>query len=278
MTRNPNPQPNRLNRHMGRLLPLGGLLCGLWCGLLPVAGAQIPDGPTVADGRSRAKAHTELAALYFQDGNMAVAMEELQIAIQADSTYAPAYNVRGLVNHALRETAAADADFQKALNLTPQDPEVNNNYGWFLCQQPGSMASAIRHFMTALKNPLYATPDRAYLNAGSCALKGGDLDAAEDYLQKGLRVARDAGPQLRFQMANLHYRRDNLAAARQLLGEMMHPIEISGQIPGPELLWLALRIERKLAHTEAAADLAASLRRHYPASREYQEFLKGNFE
>lgn len=265
---------SRLPARFGMVLLMVGVV-----GVSPVVWAQnLPEGVTMADGRSRAKAHTELAALYFQDGNMAVAMEELQVAIQADPSYAPAYNVRGLVNNYLRETAAAEADFQKALSLTPQDPEVNNNYGWFLCQQPGGTVNAIRHFMTALKNPLYATPDRAYLNAGSCALRGNDLDAAEDYLQKGLRVARDAGPQLRFQLAELHYRRSNLAGAQQLLGELMHPPEISGQVPGPELLWLALRIERKLAHTEAAADLAASLRKHHPASREYQEFLKGNFE
>ena len=54
-------------------------------------------GSTMADPRTRAKLHTELGSLYFQDGNMAVALDELRIAIEADSDYASAYNVRGLV-------------------------------------------------------------------------------------------------------------------------------------------------------------------------------------
>ena len=52
------------------------------------------------DPRSRAKLHTELGTLYFQDGNVPVAMEELTIAIYIDPTYAPAYGMRALVHNA----------------------------------------------------------------------------------------------------------------------------------------------------------------------------------
>lgn len=253
----------------------------LCCGLLLAGWASQVTAQTIegsADPRTRARIHTELASLYFQDNNMAVAMEELQIAIAADPNYAPAYSVRGLVNNYLRETAAAESDFSKALALTPTDPEVNNNYGWFLCQQRGREKQAISHFMTALKNPLYATPDRAYLNAGTCALRANDLEAAEDYLQKGLRVARDARPQLRFQLANVWYQRSNYAGARMQLAEALKPIEQAGGTPGPEFLWLGLRIERKLGNNAASGDFAASLRKNYPESSEYQDFLRGNFE
>ena len=44
-----------------------------------------------------------------------------------------------------------------ALGLAAGDPEINNNYGWFLCQN-GREQLAINYFMAAAKNPLYATP------------------------------------------------------------------------------------------------------------------------
>ena len=62
-------------------------------------------GDKSSDPRNRAKIHTELGALYFQDGNMAVAIDELRIALDADSSYYPAYSVRGLVHAYLKEYA-----------------------------------------------------------------------------------------------------------------------------------------------------------------------------
>lgn len=243
----------------------------------PVAGQQNAESGSQqaygADARSRAKIHTELASLYFQGGNMAVALEELGIAIGADADYAPAYNVRGLVHAYLRELDDAEADFRKAIKLAPNDPEVNNNYGWFLCQT-GKERQSIAYFLNALKNPLYATPDRAYANAGSCALKVGDLEGAEHYLQQAIRLSRDGGEMARVQLATVSYRSGKFDDARQRVGSALRIMDQ----PTAEALWLALRIERKLGNREAESGFAAQLRSRYPGSPEYQEFLKGNFE
>ncbi len=249
---------------------------------LSPAQAQIPDNtvqPTGqqqvygADAKTRAKVHTELASMYFQDGNMAVALEELRIALVADSSYAPAYSVRGLVHAHLREHNLAEEDFRKALSLTPTDSDVNNNYGWFLCQT-GKERQSIVYFLNALKNPLYTTPDRAYANAGSCALKAGDFEGAEAYLSQALRLSRDGAWPVRVQMAQLQYRKGALAEAKALVSEALKAMEPAT----PEALWLALRIERKLGNRAVEGGLASQLRGRYPNSREYQEFLKGNFE
>ena len=227
-----------------------------------------------ADPLTRAKVHTELGALYYQIGNMAVALEELRIALEADSSYAPAYSVRGLVHAQLREFPQAEEQFRKALDLTPNDPEVNNNDGWFLCQQPGKERQSITYFLNALKSPLYATPEVAYGNAGRCALKAGDLEGAEQYLSQAIRMSRDGGLMPRFLYATLHYKRGNLQLAKQELAKVLKVINQ----PTAEVLWLALRIERKLGNRMEEGSLAAQLRSRYPDSPEYQDFLKGNFE
>lgn len=226
-----------------------------------------------ADGGTRAKIHTELASMYFQAGNMAVALEELRIATGADRRYAPAYSIAGLVFASLRENEKAEEQFRKALAIAPDDPEINNNYGWFLCQS-GKERQSIVYFLNALKNALYPTPDLAYANAGRCALMAGDLAGAESYLYQALRFTRNDNEALNVQWATLRYRQGRLDEARRLVNASLKTM---GQ-PTAEALWLALRIERKQGNRGAESALAAQLRGRFPDSIENQAFLKGNFE
>ncbi|MBS1228225.1 MAG: type pilus biosis/stability protein PilW [Proteobacteria bacterium] len=223
------------------------------------------------DVYTRAKLHTELGSMYFQNGNLIVALEELTIAISINPNYAQAYSTRGLVLYYIKELASAEKDFQRALDLDAKDPEISNNYGWFLCQT-GKEKESIAYFERAIRNPLYQTPETAYLNAGACYIKLGDLASAEEYVRKNLRFSRD-NPQALFQLAKISYLRGNYDAAREHLKKVVRQID-----PDAETLWLSLRVERRLGDRLAESSLLAQLRRKYPDSPEYQEFLKGNFE
>jgi type IV pilus assembly protein PilF len=224
------------------------------------------------DIRKRARLHAELASLYFQNGNLSVALEETGVAIEADPSYASAYSVRALVYSALREFDAAEADFRKSLSLAPSDPDVNNNYGWYLCQRDRARDS-IPYFLVAIKNPLYSTPDVAYANAGACALKAGDRESARSYLSQALRMGQSGAPLAQLQLAKLAYLENHLEEARNRLMDVMQMLQ-----PSAEALWLGARIERKMGHKEDEASMVSQLRRLYPTSQEYQEFLKGNYD
>ena len=223
------------------------------------------------DIHTRAKAHTELGSLYFQNGNLIVALEELTIAIAINPNYAQAYSTRGLVLYHVNELASAEKDFQRALSLDERDPEINNNYGWFLCQT-GKAKESIAYFQRAIGNSLYQTPETAYLNAGACYIKLGELALAEDYVRKNLRFSRD-NPQALVQLAKINYLRGNYDAAREHLRNVVRQTD-----PDAETLWLLLRIEHRAGDAAAESSLIAQLRRKYPDTPEYQEFLKGNFE
>ena len=229
--------------------------------------------PAVTDPQSRARVHTELGAAYFQTGAMAVALEHLRVALTADARYFQTYSVRGLVYTSLKEYGKAEEDFKRALEIAPNDPEVNNNYGWFLCET-GKERQSIAYFLNALKSPLYETPERAYANAGTCAMKAGDLEGAQSYLLKALQLSRDGGVVPRFQLALLFYKRNNLEESRAYLNEIVKVLDP----PTAEVLWLGIRLERKLSNQAAESNYASQLRSRYPTSVEYQEFLKGNFE
>ena len=239
----------------------------------PQFSAPTRDEPRPADPRTRAKIHTELGALYFQAGSPAAALDHLGRALELDSSYFQANSVRGLVYASLRENDKAEADFTRALSRAPNDPEVNNNYGWFLCET-GRERQSIAYFDKALKDPLYETPDRAYANAGNCLLRIGDLDGAQNYLLQAIRVSRTGAVQARLGLARLLYARANWQESSHYLNESMRLMDP----PSAEALWLSIRLGRKLGQRKAEHDQIAQLRNRYPTSPEYQEFLKGNFQ
>jgi type IV pilus assembly protein PilF len=257
----------------------------LWAVLLIVLGstgcAVQPTEPEVrpervttgaeTDQRVSARIHTELAAGYYELGNMSVALEEVTIALRTDSTYGPAYNVAGLIYAELKEDRLAEQNFAQALRINPLDSDANNNYGWFLCQRKRETES-IKYFMAALRNPLYPTPDRTYVNAGLCARRQGDAAAAEQYFLSALKT-RPAQPQALYQLADLAYARGDYATAKQHL-------ERFGQVaqPNAEVLWLGLRIERRLGDRHSEESYAHRLRRNYPNSKEAQALLAGQYE
>ena len=162
--------------------------------------------------------HTELGAGYYSRGQYAVALQELRKALAADSAYAPAYSILGLVHAELREDKQAEAYFQRAVELSPNYSEAHNNFGLFLCQR-GRVADALKHFESALSNPLYATPEKALANAGNCAVEKGDLAQAELYFVRALKRVPNQSTAL-LGMAEVHYRQGRWLAARSLLRQV----------------------------------------------------------
>ena len=235
----------------------------------PDMGYETPQ-QNISLGESKAKIHTELAAQYYERGQLGVALEELALALRAKSDYAQAYNVRGLVRMALHEDQQADEDFQYSLRLNGNNPDSHNNYGWFLCKR-GKELESIKHFMAALKNPLYSTPERAYLNAGLCSMKASNVKDAEEFLQKALTVQPNMTDAL-FGLAKLNLNNGDYAGAKSyfLLFKRNSTTPLTA-----ENLWLAVRIERKLGDKAAENTYAVQLRKNFPDARETQLMLYG---
>lgn len=225
----------------------------------------------VGDPRNRARVHTELAALYFGRGNLPVALEELRIATSADPTYATAYSMLGLVYSELRERQLAQTNFERALRLAPNDPDINHNYGAFLCQS-GREEESIKYFLQAVRNPLYPTPWRSYSAAGICSMRKGNAKDAEQFFQRALQQQPD-DPSSLLQMGHIRYRQGSLEDARKLVARFNRIQE-----PTAESLWLALRIERKLGERVAESSFANQLRRRFTNSREYQQLQRGEYD
>lgn len=230
------------------------------------------DAPAVTEARAASKVHVELGNAYLQTGRMSVALDEARIAVAWDPTFAAGHLLMAQVYAGLEQFDLAAPAFEEAARQGPGDPEVNNAYGWFLCSR-GREAEGLPRLEQAARNPYYRSPTQAWTNAGLCYLRRQDDAAAEE---RFLRAVQSDGDNLQalFRLADIGLRSGRFLRAKQWADMLMQ----KSAEPNEEILWLALRIERKLGNNDAVARYAARLRRDFPGSNEYQNFLQGRFE
>jgi type IV pilus assembly protein PilF len=256
-------------------------LCLLAAALSGCAGNAVQGGTqelkTASDqsvSDKRASIRLQLAVGYFQDGKLEVALDEVKQAIAINPEYADAYGLRALIYSQMGEMALADENYQRAVKLAPRNPDLANNYGSFLCQQ-GRGAQAMPYFESALKNPAYQSPVNALLNAGSCSLKLKNFAAAERYLLDALRYEPDH-PITNANLARVYYERRDYQRA----GFFINRVKTTAKLDSlsAEVLWLAVRIDRKTGDKASEASLGTLLRRHHPGSPEYAALQRGAFD
>jgi len=237
-----------------------------------VAGVEVPvAGKSEADPRKRAEIRTELASTYYREGRLAVALEETKRAVQIDSRYAPAHGLLGLIYMDIGDRAEAEASFGRALRLEPDNSNILNNYGWFLCQT-GRERESVEYFQRAAANRLYATPGLAMRNAGVCLLKVNDLDGADRALRQALELDA-ADPLTKFELSRLYLRRNQPDRASFYYGLLDPGSRASA--PG---LWLGLRIARANGDIRRERDMANQLRERFPDSAEASALRRGAFD
>jgi len=217
-----------------------------------------------------AKIHTELASEYFFRGQYKVALEEVDAALKANANYAPAFNMLGLIHMALDENNLAQSHFERALRLSPNDPEIHNNYGWFLCERyPDQIDGAISHFKRAINDPLYETRYIAYANAGLCEIKRNNFPEAATYLRESLAQNSSYRPAL-VGLVEMDYKRGQLDLAQSKLDGFMQRYS-----PTIKSLVLGIQIERALGNSRAVDSYLFQLQKNFPESKEARTAREG---
>lgn len=223
------------------------------------------------DNQKRARIRLQLAVSYYQQQQLPVALDEIKQALQADPDFAEAYSMRALIYMDMGESRLADDNFQQALRLAPQNPDFNNNYGWFLCQN-GQPEQSIGYFETALKSRAYQSPAKALNNAGVCSLRLKKSAEAERYFIEAFR--QDPGSaSTSINLAKLHFERGDYDKARFYISRVMRSDALSADV-----LWQAIKIERKLGDRSAELSLVTQLSRRFPNSAEFAAYQRGAFD
>jgi type IV pilus assembly protein PilF len=263
------------SRRLLALLVLGwtALLAG--CGTQPVGVGDTPaQWHTASDdtpARQRARTRLALATGYYENGQYAIALDEQKKALQADPSFADAYNLGGLVYMALGDLPLAGSHFQRAIALNPRDADALHNLGWLQCQQ-GQYPQAVQQFQRAVAVPTYAGRAKTLMAQGICEARGGDAAQAEATLMRSYEL--DAGnPVTGYTLAQLLIRRGDDARARFYIRRLNN-----SELANAESLWLGIRVERRLNDRRAMEQLGSQLRRRFPQSRELLAYEQGNFD
>jgi type IV pilus assembly protein PilF len=224
-------------------------------------GNNIKKESAASEKAEAARVHTELGQKYMQQGNLKIALEDLNKALTYDPDYADAHTVLALLYERIGDAKQAEEHYRRAALIRPKGGNELNNYGAFLCKI-GRYDEAAGYFDRAMADPFYNTPEVALTNSGTCLLKAGKTDAAETALRRALDRSPN-NPEALFQLASVLYEKGDFFKARAF----MQRFEAVGQAR-PESLMLGRNIELRLGNGSAASDYTRRLLQSFPESQQ----------
>jgi len=211
-----------------------------------------------------ASINTQLAVGYLKQGRLEDALVKLKKALAAIPDYSDAHIAIALTYDHLGDKDLAEKFYLSSIRLDPNNGSVYNNYGVFLCAQ-NRVKTAISNFMQAIESPRYKAPERAYENAGSCAMKIPDVELAENYLRRALTLNNKL-PLALYSMAHISFKQKHFMSTRAYLQRYE---DVSRHTS--ESLWLGLLTERALSNKEDEERYAKLLQTKFPDSLEFKK-------
>ena len=208
---------------------------------------EAPPPQQMASAAERAKLHTDLGSGYYERGQMDVAIGELNTAVKLDPNYAPAYNIYGLIYAVLGEDRKAEQNFERALALAPNNPDIHHNWGWYLCQHKRER-EALAQFETRRQRSV--VPDAGDRAGQRRPLRAGDRRRARRrrvFPARALRTAEQRAGELRACPDRLQGRPLRRGARRDAARDARRTIA------PPEALRLGMCVERKLGDRQSEA-------------------------
>ncbi|WP_037586269.1 type IV pilus biogenesis/stability protein PilW [Stenoxybacter acetivorans] len=241
------------------------------CALLTACSSGGLKEPTAAE-RSKALAQTKthLAMEYMRAQDYRQAIAAAEDAIKSDNRYVYAWLMRAQIYQQLKVADKADEYFRHALNLEPNNAEVNNNYGWFLCDLMQRPNDAMAYFDRALADPTYPNPEVANMNKGICSGRMGQYGLAKAYFERAIAAAPWFYP-VQKEMARNELASGNVQNADYLFRQYQSRVNA---LNADDLL-LGWKIARAMGKGQAAYEYEAQLRTLYPYSPELEQISTG---
>lgn len=241
------------------------VIAGVLTGCVTTGGHVDPMKST--EGRNQARdAYIELGIGFLTQGSTEKAKAPLKSALEIDPSSAEAHAALAVVFQQEMEPQLAEQHYRKALSLKGNDARLLNNYGGFLYEQK-RYKEAREAYLKASTDTLYSERSRVFENLGLTALQLNMNDEAEQYFQRSLRL-NSRRPVAQLQMALLSYQAKQYVPARNYYEGYS---QLAPQTP--QSLLLGIRLAKVFDERDMAASLGLQLKRLYPGTPEYQQYL-----
>ena len=219
------------------------------------------------DYRKAAEYNASLGTQYLNAGNLKKAREKLQKALEQDSQNSQANFSYAMLMARIKQPEEAEPFFQKAISLSPDEAYYIDSYGVFLCGQ-NRYEDATKQFLRSATNPYNPTPEFAYNNAGSCAMRWGKQSQAQEHIRLALR----ANP--RFTPALLNLAEISLDQRKIEVADAYYSRYLKYGKQTADSLWLGIQIKRFLGERKTVEEYGVMLKRDFPQSRETLLYLE----
>jgi type IV pilus assembly protein PilF len=237
--------------------------------LIPLFLVACTTTSTVTDKRNVSKPNfieasdlnTRLAVGYIQSQQYKPAKDKLEKAIVQDPENVAAYKTLAYLYALLGLEKEANEKYLEALDLAPNDPDLLNSYGAFLCAN-GKLDEAQEQLKKAYDDPFYESIYLAQSNAGSCYVQQGEYKKAEPLLRKSLRQQPNLAGSL-ISMAEVGVKTERYLMARAYI-ERFHAVSPASA----ESLWIQLQAEKALGARDHYLKYARQLINDFPDSDE----------
>lgn len=236
-----------------------------WLRALPAVGALLlaacvsQEAARPVDSREAARARVQLGIAHMQQGNLALAKDNLDRAERQDPNSFELQWAKAQLAERLDQPREADRHYQAAMRLRPDSPEIVNTYAVFLCQQ-GEVDKALPLFERVMANRLYSTPWAVATNAAVCLRSDKRHADAVPYLQRAIAIRPDFTEAV-VEMADTQLVLSNPDAARAALDSFLNI-----GFKSPDVLVLGVRAALAQGNRAAADNYARLLRRDFPNS------------
>jgi len=216
-----------------------------------------------------ARINTELATGYIRRGDLSVAQEKLEKAIKYDRSYVPAYTTLAVLMMMLNQPIEAENLYLEAMDIDPRDPNLQNNYGTFLCGIK-KYEEAVEQFEKSLKNQFYKNREVAHANIGYCLLQAEnpDFNKVEKHLRKALK-RRPNMPSAMLAMAELGLKTNRYLMARAYT-QRYHSLTKASA----ESLWVQIQAEHALGDKKYFLEISQKLLDQFPESDEVDKLME----
>ncbi|WP_240990660.1 type IV pilus biogenesis/stability protein PilW [Psychrobacter sp. Pi2-52] len=222
------------------------------------------------DQQEIARVRTSLAAQYIRKNELDTAQQQLEKAFAADSRYAPAYDMMGVLlqqEGSRINLAKADEYFKKAIALDKDFVQAHNNYGVYLSQTK-RYREAAEQFEIAGATLGYEGRIGALENLGRTYLQLGDDSAASKAFLRALDGNRNSII-AHIELVDLLLDQQRVPQAQRLYDETL--ILVQGQGVSPRLLLQGIKLAAAQNNITTRQQLAQQLLSAYPLSDEAKQ-------
>ncbi|WP_345828560.1 type IV pilus biogenesis/stability protein PilW [Erwinia sp. HDF1-3R] len=218
----------------------------------------------------RVQTRLQLGLEYLTQGDLIAAQRNLrQAAALAPQDYRTQLALARYQQRVGDEEAATDF-YRSALALAPENRDVINNYGAFLCRL-GQYDAAQRQFSRAAELTSNGGRADALENAGYCYLIAGEQNKAVVALTRATMHHPDKGLALLAE-AERRFGKRELVSSRLLLDVYQRNFTASA-----ESLWLEIRFAALAQHPEGVRLAGEQLARNFPQSIQHLHFLANEY-